>query len=276
VPPVLSIVVPTANRASLWRRRWLWSGLQALKRADIELIIIDDHSEDDTLAAVVSLLDSAPLAYPVTLARCLTPHVMEHQASAAPDQVGFGLAAAPLLLHLDDDLRIHPGLIDYVLELDLRRSVLWCQYRFVDDTGKPYPGRHALDGRAKFARRHLGTAPLCSRKELHWGAAFAVPTSEIRALGGHNLDHRGFRNSDTRLGHRLVSSGCRSLLAVDERGHVDHLGPTWHMAHKKQPALINAHRRPPEEESLVANGGLEYWTSPDFASSFEIVGRTTP
>jgi glycosyltransferase involved in cell wall biosynthesis len=276
VPPVLSIIVPTANRASLWRRRWLWSGLLALERADIELIIIDDHSEDDTLAAVVSLLDSAPLAYPVTLARCLTPHVMEHQASAAPDQVGFGLAEAPLILHLDDDLRIDPGLVDFVLGLNLTRSVLWCQCLFVQDNGAPLTRRHALDYRLKFARGHIGIAPLCSHRELHWGPAFAVPTRELRAIGGHNIEHRGYRNSDTRLGHRLVANGCRSLLALDERGIVHHLGQTWHAQHKRQPAMITKHRRVPEEEPLVANGGLEYWTSPDFASSFEIVGSTTP
>jgi glycosyltransferase involved in cell wall biosynthesis len=272
--PQLSIVVPTRNRSHLWRRRWLWSGLQLLARRDIELIIIDDHSEDETLAAIVGLLESDHLAYPVTLARCLTPQLMSDQASAAPDQVGFGLAKAPLILHLDDDLRIHPGLIDFILLLDLKRSVLWGQYRFVHSDGSPFPGISGRDYRHKFTRGHLTFAPLCAHRELHWGPMFAVPTSELHAIGGHNLEHRGYRNSDTRLGHRLVSSGCRSLLSVDERGIVDHLGLTWHMAHKRAPHVIEQHRRPPSEEPLIANGGRAYWTSPEFRASYELVASS--
>jgi glycosyltransferase involved in cell wall biosynthesis len=273
VIPTLSIAVPTHNRAALWRSGWLLDGLRELAQPDLELLIVDDHSTDDTIVVLTDVLSARPLAYPVTLARCLTPPTSDNRASAAPDQVGFGLATAPLLLHLDDDLRIDPRLVDFILDLDLTRRVLWLQLSFATPDGKPMHGTFSRDSRARYAHGHNAIAPLCPHRELHWGPAFCAPTRELRAIGGHNLEHRGYRNSDTRLGRRLVNHGCQSLLAVDPRGFATHLGPTWYRAHQRDRALVRASRRPPTDEPTIANGGAAYFDSPDFRSSFEILAR---
>jgi glycosyltransferase involved in cell wall biosynthesis len=271
--PTVSVIVPTHNRAQLWRNGWLLAGLRAIAAPETEIIIVDDHSTDDTLDFLRATFARLKLPSSVTLAQCLSPPTRVNRASAAPDQVGFGLARAPLILHLDDDLRIHPGLLNFLSEINLSRTVLWLQNQFVDTNGLILPGHRGRDSRLPFARGHSIIAPLCPRRQLHWGGGFAVPTTEILAIGGHTLELRGFRNSDTRLGTRLIGAGLRSLLALDPRGIVDHFGPTWYRSHLRDTAAVNESRRAPRGEPVTANGGRAYFNSPDFAASFSTVAQ---
>jgi hypothetical protein len=274
--PTVSILVPTHNRAHVWRSGWLLDTLHAIDRGDIELIIVDDHSTDDTLDLLTRELAARPLSYPATLARCCFDRIGANPASAGPDNVAFGLAQAPLLLHLDDDLRVDPGIVDYALSLSLTRSVLWLQLQFLDGDRRVIPGPLGADSRLRYARGHHSVAPLCPRRPLHWGGGFAVPTSEIRAIGGHAMELRGWRNSDTRLGERLVRHGCRSLLALDPRGIVAHLGPTWYRAHRSDRALIARSRYPAGDDPVIANGGPAFWSSAELAAATEILGTFAP
>jgi len=276
VPPVLSVVVPTRNRAHLWRRGWLLNPLRQICQPGLELVVVDDNSTDDTIGTLSAELTARRLACPVTLARCLSPIANPDQASAAPDNVAFALAAAPLVLHFDDDLRPHPEVAQFVLGLDLTRSILWLQYRFTAPDGSPQTGPAAADSRLRFTVGHQTIAPLCKFKAHHWGSAWAVHAADFRAIGGHNMALRGARNSDTRLGTRLVRHGLRSLLALDYRGIYDHLGPTWYMLNKHNHRAVRENRRDGRSEPVIANGGADYWSSPDCLNSFEVIDRIYP
>ena len=277
--PVVSVIIPTRNRQHLWQNGWLLSGLEAQAANDFEVIIVDDHSDDGTLdylAAHFGYNKPKPPPFPVTLCRSLHTRPAPNAASAIPDNIGFGLARADTILHLDDDLKIHRGLVQFVRNLDLTASIVWGQLQFCYNHGHQVPGRAGKDSRLRFATGHTRLAPLPARLQLHWGGIFAVKTSKLRAIGGHNLEHAGWRNSDTRLGDRLVRSGLRSFLALDPRGIVQHLGQSWFREHQRDTKLITESRWPLGDEDVIANDGPRFWSSTWFRSSHEITFRSRP
>src|SRR4051794_36978901 len=87
--PAVSAVIPTYNRARLVTRA-IHSALAALSPGD-EIIVVDDGSSDDTVAAVEAF------APPVRLLP------LEHKGAGPARNVGFAAARGPLVAFLDSD-----------------------------------------------------------------------------------------------------------------------------------------------------------------------------
>jgi glycosyltransferase involved in cell wall biosynthesis len=100
---LLSIVIPTHNRAGILR-----SALHALFRqrsmsGRYEIIVVDDGSEDETRTVVATMRASAPM-----------PIVYQHQPAQGPAAArnhGLRRAAGDLVLFLGDDIIAQPDLV---------------------------------------------------------------------------------------------------------------------------------------------------------------------
>lgn len=272
----VSVIVPTRNRAVLWRSGWLLDGLAAQTEPPDELVIALDHTEDDTLDAV--RIGAAALPFPVRILEVLAERRGPNPASALADNSLFAVATGDILLHLDDDLAVKPDLCRLIRELHDRytRAVIWLQLRFVNPDHSPIQGRPPVDSRVAKAHRLNwpvlpgGIIHLPRALQAHWGGGWAVHRKEILAIGGHCLALAPFRNSDTRLGYRLVRAGLSSYVTSEVELSADHLGPTWFSVHRDDRDAIRESRGPSFGRT-IANGGLEYWKSEACRSSFRVI-----
>lgn len=95
--PRASVIIPTHNRSHL-----LTGAIESAQRAgsDVEIIVVDDASTDDT-AAVCRTLDGIRYI-----------HLERNQGVAAARNVGIIASTAPYIAFLDDDDRRLPGSLD--------------------------------------------------------------------------------------------------------------------------------------------------------------------
>lgn len=97
VAPQVSVVVPTRNRARLLPR--LLRCIADQKGvAEIELVVVDDSSEDETASVLDQMRGTGPLT--VRTARTSRP-----SGAATARNIGWRLAEAPIVAFTDDDCR---------------------------------------------------------------------------------------------------------------------------------------------------------------------------
>jgi glycosyltransferase involved in cell wall biosynthesis len=270
----LSVITPTRNRADLWRSGWLADTLAAQVEPPDELIIALDHTEDDTLAAICS----SRMPFPVRILEVLEPRQGPNPASASPDNCLFAAATGDIILHLDDDLAVHPNLCRRIRDLlDCNtQSVIWPAMHFVNADHSPVTTAHPLDSRTRHAQLHNwptlpgGIVALPRPALMHWGAAYAVHRANLLAIGGHCRQMAALHNADTRLGNRLVKLGLTSYLGTHPELQADHLGLTWYQLHKSDPKAISENRGP-SFGVTIANGGPAYWTSETCRQSYRVI-----
>ena len=252
----LSVIVPTRNRAILWRYGWLTDNLPTQTKPPDELIVALDHTQDNSL----DIIRSKRLPFPVRILQVITPRTGPDPASAVPDNCLFAAASGDVLVHLDDDLAIEDDFCRRIHDaLDqLPRSVIWAELRFVDGDLSPLPGNPPVDRRRVMATRHHwptiagGVARLPAHWPVHWGGAWATRRRDVLAIGGHDLSLAGYRNADARLGNRLVRAGLASYITTTDDLRADHLGTT----HRTTTRVTG-----PTSGPTIANGGPAYWTS---------------
>lgn len=103
-PPMLSIIVPVWNGA-----RYLAEAITSVLEQgldDIELIVIDDGSEDESAEVVATFMTTAET---VSGAPKVRFYSQPHMGLAAARNFGVSVACSPLLLHLDHDDVLTPG-----------------------------------------------------------------------------------------------------------------------------------------------------------------------
>lgn len=252
----LSVVVPTRNRAELWRSGWVLDSLRAQTQPPDELVVALDHTNDDTL----DVIRARALPFHTRILEVLSPRPQGDPASAVPDNCLFAAATGVVLVHLDDDIALGPDFCRRALEfLELEpRSVIWAGLKFVTANRSPLADHPPVDYRpAMAAKRHWPATPdglflLPTHWCVHWGAAYAVHRSEVLAIGGHDLRLAGYRNADARLGGRLVRAGLTSYVTGKDDLAALHLGST-HRAKTRSTG--------PTSGSQIANGGLAFWSS---------------
>lgn len=101
--PELSVVVPTYRRPGLLGRLLASLREQVLDPGRFEIIVVDDHSGDETERVLTGAEDGMPHLRPVAQPRNLGP--------AAARNRGVEEARAQLILFLDDDISAPPGLV---------------------------------------------------------------------------------------------------------------------------------------------------------------------
>ena len=281
---MLSVIVPTRNRAELWRTGWLTDQLAGQTQVPDELVVALDHTEDATIAAIRDRALTYPLPFPVRFLEVLSPRAGEHQASAIADNCLFAAATGDILVHLDDDISLGSG---FCRRADAHftsrpRSVIWAHLCFIAAKGSPLAGRPPVDRRPAMAAKHRWPMlpdriyQLPAGWPVHWGGAWAARRADILAIGGHDLNLARFRNADARLGNRLVRAGITSYVTSTSDLAADHLGTTHHARSRhadrraRNPATLGAERRAgqprdrsrgPTSGPAIANGGPAYWTS---------------
>lgn len=256
----LSVIVPTRNRAELWRSGWLLDSLCAQTQVPDELVVALDHTEDDTLGVI------RPRALPfhTRILEVLSPRPTGDPASAVPDNCLFAAATGDILVHLDDDCAIGS---DFCRRAGVHftsrpRSVIWAHLCFTNADHSLIIDHPPVDRRPAWAAKHRWPYLTDRIFELppgwcvHWGGAWAAPRAEILAIGGHDLTLAGFRNADARLGNRLVRAELTSYVTSTSDLGADHLGTTHHARRRR-----GDRSRGPTSGPRIANGGPAYWTS---------------
>jgi hypothetical protein len=262
----IAVICPTRNRAQNWRTGPLPATMRYQTRPPDEILIALDHCDDDSLDAVRSA-DLGPS--PVRILDVLVPRPEPLPASGFPDNCLFHAAASDIVIHVDDDLELPPGLIAAVAEAFVGGNtfIVWPQTDFVDVDldylNDPTDCRAHAKGLTPLP---FGFREIPRSRRLHWGAAYVAPRSLIQYAGGHRLEDCGYHNTDTRLGCRLARM-APSYLATAPSWRILHHGLTWHLAHKDDPVTIEESRSrsagPP-----IANLGHRFWTSPWFESAY--------
>lgn len=156
VAPVLTVVIPTYNRASLLPRavRSVLDGTGV----PVEVVVVDDGSDDDTEAAVAALTD----------ARVRYVNVPHGGVSAARN-VGASMALGRWLAFLDSDDEVLPGWAEaMVCSAEASDGVAVCGGEAVDPTGRALwswnPPRPTEPLQQAFAEKFLAGMFIIERK----------------------------------------------------------------------------------------------------------------
>lgn len=131
--PIVSVVIPTHNRARLVRRS-LRSVLQQTYR-DLEVIVIDDGSTDDTQKQIATFLNDARVRY----------IYQNNRGLAAARNRGICASQGSYVAFLDDDDLWLPDKLEnqvHLLETNDHVSAVHCDFRFVDTNGNILPIRY--------------------------------------------------------------------------------------------------------------------------------------
>jgi glycosyltransferase involved in cell wall biosynthesis len=104
--PVISVVIPTHQRAPLLERSLESLKAQTLERSQFEVVVVDDGSSDWTASVCARLAEHLPLRYVR----------IENSGIAAAKNLGLFVAQAPLVLFFDDDDLADPRLLSEHVE----------------------------------------------------------------------------------------------------------------------------------------------------------------
>src|SRR5262245_17144678 len=99
--PLISVVIPTFNRAELLRASLESLACQSLGLDRFEVIVVDDGSTDATRDVCTELSKRLRLMF----------FPMEHSGTSAAKNLGIFVSSAPILLFFDDDNYAAPTLL---------------------------------------------------------------------------------------------------------------------------------------------------------------------
>jgi len=104
--PLISVVIPTYQRAALLERSLESLTAQTLPRDSFEVVVVDDGSSDWTSSVCDRFADELPLRY----------LRIENSGISAAKNLGLFASQAPLVLWFDDDDLADPGLLEAHVE----------------------------------------------------------------------------------------------------------------------------------------------------------------
>ena len=91
--PLISVIIPTFNRADLLEKSLASLVKQSLPQKQYEVVVIDDGSQDHTRESCNRMRKALPLRY----------YYQENSGIAAAKNLGIFTSRSPLLLFFDDD-----------------------------------------------------------------------------------------------------------------------------------------------------------------------------
>lgn len=198
----ISVVIPTYARAALLARCLDALAAQTLPAAAFEVIVVDDGSRDGTSAVCEARVSRMPLRY----------HRTAHAGASAAKNLGLFLAAAPIVLFLDDDDLAAPDLLaehlaGHCAHPEEPVAILgytgWAagldvtplMHYITEVDGLLYCYRHLADG-AKLDYRHFWCGRVSCKR------SFLVQRALFRPSFDCGLE-------DIELGRRLAPAGLR-------------------------------------------------------------------
>ena len=200
-----SVIIPSFNRCASLEMVLRGLEVQTAPPASFEVIVVLDGSTDGSATMVAAWQAAGRLA-------CLRLHAQPNQGQAAARNGGAELAAAPLLIFLDDDVVPGPGLVEAHLrrqagggpvavlgEARVVRERLDSLYHlYVWAWWEDFYHTRALPGRVP------GLRDLCSGN-------FSVRRQDFLAAGGFDPAFRGYGGEDFELGYRLLHAGVQII-----------------------------------------------------------------
>jgi glycosyltransferase involved in cell wall biosynthesis len=200
--PPLSVVVPVRDGAAALRR--CLRGLRDCGRADLELVVVDDGSTDDS-AAVAAEFGAVVFRHPGPL------------GPAAARNAGARVASAPLVFFLDADVVLHPDAIEKALARFDADPGLVALFGSYDDA----PAAPGLVSRFRNLLHHFTHQQGAFRDDARpvhtfWTGCGAIRRGVFLGHGGFDpLLYRRPAIEDIELGYRLTRAGHRIVLARD-------------------------------------------------------------
>ena len=197
----ISVVIPTFNRRKIVVRTVEALLTQNLRSAAYEVIVVVDGSTDGTAGALRSMQPSCRF------------RVIEQQnrGPSAARNTGYRLAAADLVLFLDDDMLTDPGLVEAHISANKQfgRSIAFGALYLSPDS----PSSLA----AECFSREIGAFYLDRKRnpQLQWRIADCVfsnaslPRALLEESGGFDESFR--KREDLELGIRLFHAGVQPL-----------------------------------------------------------------
>ena len=214
--PAVSIVVPTRNRSD--RLRALLASLGEQDGPGFEVIVVDNSSDDDTLAAIADA-DAAADAHVRAI------HLPQPMGPAVARNRGWRSARGELVVFTDDDVVAQPGWL----------GALWAAHQRQPDAivqGRTEPDPRELHRLTAFSRSQAATGP----GPWFQTCNIAYPRELLERLDGFDESFWEAAGEDTDLGWRAVEAGTR---VVYEPNAVN-----WHAVHDAGPlALIRASQK---------------------------------
>jgi glycosyltransferase involved in cell wall biosynthesis len=208
---ILSVVIPTRDKASLLARTLQALGSQRLEEP-WEIIVVDDASSDGTAALLAASSSAAGSLRVVSCAR--------NVGRAAARNLGWRAAVGHWVLFLDDDIVAPPGLLAAHLARLRERSGCGTIGRVVTDPVLvDGPLFHYLDSRGV---AKVGGGEVPARYFVTQNAA--VPRETLAAVGGFDERFHAWGFEDMELAFRLEDRLGMRFLAVTAPSpvHVHH------------------------------------------------------
>ncbi|MFI9081877.1 glycosyltransferase family 2 protein [Streptomyces sioyaensis] len=229
----MSVLIPAYNARDALELCLLSLARQVLNTEHtVEVIVVDDGSEDGTGTMVTGLSTSLDLRY-VFEPRSPT------SGRARARNIGLELASGDLVVMLDADQMVAPAfLAEHVCSHTGQDDLLVLGARHQMGEGQADPGRlrgaFSLDAFPPAVRgdeRELVLAALaCGFEELDtcwhhmWTCNASVRRHHLAAVGGFDEDFLGWGLEDSELGYRLHRSGVRFHYTPRAVVHHEHRG----------------------------------------------------
>jgi glycosyltransferase involved in cell wall biosynthesis len=193
--PLVSIIVPARNAAGYLTRSL--PAIRAGSFTDFELILVDDHSTDETAAIARRFCDAV-------LANNSTP------GQGTARNLGAEHATGTLLLFLDSDVCVHPDTCALLAEAFAKDAEIAAVFGSYDDE----PAEPSIISSFKNLFHHYVHQTAAADATTFWTGCGALRSEVFRRLGGFR-DPAFTMLEDVDYGHRLRDAGYRILLRPD-------------------------------------------------------------
>ena len=250
----ITVGIPTLNRSHSLIK--LYESLTAQTDKDFSVLVVDDGSKGNTpvpLQLDAQLYRTHPYREPGKM-----------YDSMVPDNVIFKEAGCDVLIHLDDDGVVHPGLVARVREQFTRfqAQVLYGRITSVDTLDRVRIVDD--DVRMKELKNHNTMFKLEPDCGFHFGAIWAAPMKVLWDMGGHDMRWIGSLGCDARLGFRLAKM-LVSYFHPDPETTFTHVGLSKYRERKLGGRMTEVYENwlAPQlsncDNPVVANGGVVFW-----------------
>ncbi len=225
--PTVTVIIPSYNHAAYLRE--CIDSVLAQDYAPIEVVVVDDGSTDGSMDILRGFGDRIA--------------VIEQRGGRQARARNLALAASrgELVAFVDSDDRFCPGRLRAAVQALVAApdvDVAWCDFRIIDDAGRPTAEFRWRPREADFRLELIAGNPICN-------AAVTVRRSALERIGG--FDERIPRACDGAAWYQIAGTGGRfhhiDAIGIDYRVHASNdSGRFVLMAKDRDIALTDAAR----------------------------------